>query len=289
MRDRYTKVKLRDDCSLQHDRRYAGCWGCILMYEEIDVAALRSSSPPLANALTELPRTLMDMQALMATLPLLSLTRRGDGHAVLVLPGFLAGDESTAVLRRFLRRRGYAPEPWALGRNTGRPDIIQTRLPERFLEFAQRCGQKISIIGQSLGGVYAREIGRMFPEQVRQVITLGSPFATRHGTSTVPIVRRLFEQQSGMTVEAMRALIDSMDPHVSPPVPLTAIYSRGDGVVNWRVCREHEEDHITENIEVCGSHCGMAFNPLIYRIVADRLAQPEDDWQPMGRRLRRRS
>lgn len=250
------------------------------MYEEIDVAELRASAPPLVNALTELPRTLFDLQKLLISVPLLQFAPRGDGHAVMVLPGFLAGDESTAVFRRFLRRRGYAPERWGLGRNTGRAEIVQRLLPERFNAFAERCGQKVSLVGQSLGGVYARELARMFPEQVRQVITLGSPFATQHGTSTVPIVRRLFEKQSGMTVEAMRKLLESMDPHVSPPVPLTAIFSRGDGVVNWRVCKEAEEDAITQNIEVCGSHCGMAFNPTIYGIVADRLAQAEDDWQP---------
>ncbi len=258
------------------------------MYEEIDVASVRASAPPLINALTELPRTLVDMQTLLAAYPLLSLSPRGDGHSVMVLPGFLAGDESTAILRRFLRRIGYQPEPWELGRNTGRPEIVQRLLPERFEDFAQRTGARVTLIGQSLGGVYARELARMFPESVRQVITLGSPFATVNGTSTVPIVRRLFEQQSGMTVEAMRALLEQLDPHRSPPVPLTAIYSKGDGVVNWRVCKEAIEDQLTQNIEVCGSHCGMAFNPTIYRIVADRLAQPEDDWQqykgPFGSR-----
>jgi len=249
------------------------------MYEEIDVAAWRAGAPPLANALTELPRTLMEMQGLLAALPLLSMARRRDGDPVLLLPGFLAGDESTAVIRRFLTRLGYEPLPWDLGRNTGRAEIMQRLLPERMLDLARSAGRRLSLVGQSLGGVYARELARMYPDHVRQVITLGSPFATRHGTSTVPIVRRLFEQQSGMTVEAMRELLESMDPHVSPPVPMTAIYSRGDGVVNWRVCKEAEEDEMTQNIEVCGSHCGMAFNPLIYRIVADRLAQREDDWQ----------
>ncbi len=95
----------------------------------------------------------------------------------------------------------------------------------------------------------------------------------------MPLVRRMFEQQSGMTVEQMRDLLEEMDPHRSPPLPITAIYSRGDGIVNWRVCLEHEEDKETQNIEVCGSHCGMGFNPVIYYIIADRLAQPEDDWQ----------
>lgn len=250
------------------------------MYEELDVARHRGSSPPAINALTELPRTLVEIQGLAALLPLLTFSQRGDGHPVMVLPGFLAGDDSTAVLRRFLDRLGYQTEGWLLGRNTGRPELMQKVVPERFLDMVRECGQKITLIGQSLGGVYARELGRLYPDHVRQVITLGSPFGTRNGTSTLPLVRRLFERQSGMTVEAMRKLLEDLDPHVSPPVPLTAIYSRGDGVVNWRVCREADEDEITQNIEVCGSHCGMAFNAWIYRIIADRLAQDEDAWQP---------
>ncbi|XOV90412.1 MAG: alpha/beta hydrolase [Pseudomonadota bacterium] len=249
------------------------------MYEELDVVAHRAAAPPLLNAITELPRTLLEFQGLLASLPLLSRLQRGDAHPVLVLPGFLAGDDSTAVLRRFLGTMNYQALPWQLGRNTGQANIMQSKLLDRFESLANQHAEKITIIGQSLGGVYARELARMYPDSVRQVITLGSPFGTRDSGTTLPLVRRLFEQQSGMTIEAMREFLLALDPHVSPPVPVTAIYSKGDGVVNWRVCLEHEEDELTQNIEVCGSHCGMGFNPAIYYIVADRLAQPLQGWQ----------
>jgi pimeloyl-ACP methyl ester carboxylesterase len=252
------------------------------LYEELDVPGHRSAAPPLINALTEVPRTLIEMSGLLASLPLLSTLPRGDGHPVMLLPGFLAGDESTAALRRYLKGMNYEALPWELGRNTGRPEILQVHLIERFQEIQAQYDVPISLIGQSLGGVFARELARIFPEEVRQVITLGSPFGTRHGKSTLPLVRRMFEQQSGMTVEEMRELLEELDPHLSPPVPMTAIYSRGDGIVNWRVCREAEEDSQTENIEVCGSHCGMGFNARIYYIIANRLAQPAGSWQKFG-------
>lgn len=251
------------------------------MYEELDVAEQRSAAPPLVNALTELPRTLLEMSSLVMSMPWLATQPRGDGHKVMVLPGFLAGDESTAVLRRYLDYLGYEALPWKLGRNTGRAEIMQRTLIERFLRECSGAGddEKISLVGQSLGGVFARELARLYPGNVRQVITLGSPFGTRESGTTLPLVQRMFEQQSGMTIEAMRELLMSMDPHVSPPVPITAIYSKGDGVVNWQVCREQEEDGQTQNIEVCGSHCGMGFNPAIYHIIADRLTQSQHDWQ----------
>ncbi len=255
------------------------------MYEELDVVAHRATAPPLLNAITELPRTMLEFQSLLVSLPVLGRLKRGDGHPVLVLPGFLAGDASTAVLRRFLSKMNYQAEPWQLGRNTGRAEIIQSKLLDRFESLANEFSEKITIIGQSLGGVYARELARMYPDSVRQVITLGSPFGTMDSGTTLPLVRRLFEQQSGMTIEAMREFMLALDPHVSPPVPVTAIYSKGDGVVNWRVCREHEEDALTQNIEICGSHCGMGFNPAIYYIIADRLAQPSGDWQKFESKL----
>lgn len=235
--------------------------------------------------MTEFPRTLFEIGSLFAAMPLLAGQRRGDGHPVLVLPGFLAGDESTGILRRYLAHLGYTPLPWGLGRNTGRPELMQSHLPERLRAVASQYGRKITLIGQSLGGVFARELAKLQADTVRQVITLGSPFGTRHGGSAMSLVRHLFEQQSGMSIDAMRKLMLDEASTSSPPVPVTAIYSKGDGIVNWRVCREQVEDHQTQNIEVPGSHCGMAFNPAIYHVVADRLAQPEDDWQKYVSRL----
>ena len=126
---------------------------------------------------------------------------RGDGHRVLVLPGFTAGDESTVVLRRFLARHGYAALPWGLGQNTGSVDL-QERLVDSFIRLTDEHDEKVSIIGQSLGGVYGRELARQFSEHVRQVITLGSPFSSAGPESTYALVGRLFQYISGMSRDA---------------------------------------------------------------------------------------
>ena len=260
------------------------------MYQKLDLPAklssnenLKSRPPSLLNALTEIPRTLLDIGALCLSAPFLASMPRGDGHPVMVLPGFMASDQSTALLRGYLKQLGYDSMGWELGQNSGRFEIIHHILIARFLEAVDDCGDKITLIGQSLGGVYARELARLFPDKVRQVITLGSPFGVVNGTAANPLVRSLFEIQSGLSIEEMREAIFEMDPHKTPPVPLTAIYSKGDGVVNWRVCREAFEDFETDNLEVFGAHCGMGFNAAIYYIIADRLAQPRDDWKKFER------
>lgn len=255
------------------------------LYEELDVAAGHASPPALVNSITEFPRTLFEIGSLFATMPLLAGQPRGDGHPVLVLPGFMASDESTRLLRRYLSHLGYTPLPWGLGRNTGRPELLQFHLPERLASLADQYGRKVSLIGQSLGGVFARELARFHAARVRQVITLGSPFGAQQGGSALALVRRMFERQSGMSIDAMRSWLRDTESTASPPVPLTAIFSKGDGIVNWRVCREPVEDHQTQNIEVIGSHCGMAFNPSIYYVLADRLSQPEEGWQKYSARL----
>lgn len=251
------------------------------MYETLEVDHYRRTPPPLFATLTELPRTLLEISALIPSLPGLSLLPRGDGHPVLLLPGFLAGDESTSLLRNYLKYMGYQPEGWHLGRNTGKPWLLQEGLVDRVTELLDRYGQNLSIIGQSLGGVYAREIAKMFPDSVRQVITLGSPFGAESSRSTMQLVSTLFKRQSGMSVEEMRTYLEEVDTTASPDVPVTAVFSKGDGVVNWRVCREQVEDHQTQNIQVCGSHCGMAFNTLIYAVIATRLSLPADGWEPL--------
>ncbi len=248
------------------------------LYEKLDVARYHARPPPLFQLLTEFPRSLFEMSSLLAALPTLSDMPKGDRHPVLLLPGFMASDSSTLVMRRFLRYMGYEPLPWALGRNTGDQEQFEEKLIARFDRLSKNYHQKISIIGQSLGGVYGRYIAHRFAKHVRQVITLGSPFGAMAASSTNPLVTVLFEQQSGMSVKEMRDKISEIDTGRSPPVPSTAIFSKGDGVVNWRVCRE-DDSYQTESIEVRGSHCGMGFNPLVYYIVLDRLSQPETLWR----------
>ena len=246
------------------------------MYEQLDVEKPRG--PSMMNLASEVPRTLFELSALSMTWPLLRTLPRGDGHSVMVLPGFMAGDESTAVLRKYLSRMGYSPVGWNLGRNTGRFDIMATQLPEMFLQLMEQTEGKVSLIGQSLGGVFARELARLYPQHVRQVISLGSPIRMDKSDAVASIVSQLFERSTGMTPEEMRDALEFFDESSSPPVPMTAIYSKGDGVVHWEGCMEEFEDGTTQNVRVCGSHCGMAFNPSIYHIVADRLAQADNEW-----------
>ena len=256
------------------------------MYEQLDPSRYRTRPPALINTLTEIPRALLELGSLQAMWPSLSVARRGERHPLLLIPGFMAGDGSLAMLKRYLKFLGYHPETWGFGRNTGQPEHLFDHLPEKLSEMARQWGEPISLVGQSLGGVFARELAREFPGHVRQVITLGSPFGARNSAIAMRALTHLFRISSGRTVEEMLQLMRDRELHRSPDVPVTAIYSKGDGVVHWESCMEEDEDHHTQNIQVPGSHCGMAFNGVIYYIIADRLAQDPMDWEHFSWRSR---
>lgn len=217
-----------------------------------------------------------ELGAFFAAAGLLRMAPAGDGHPVLVLPGLAASDLSTRPLRAFLRDRGYHAHGWKQGANHGPRPGVEDRMQQRLAELYERYGRKVSVIGWSLGGIYARELARNAPEQVRSVITLGSPFSGRPRGSNA---WKLFEYVSETKVDRWHVLKDIKTP---PPVPSTAIFSRTDGIVAWRGCMEHQSDH-TENIEVEGSHCGLGHNPVVLYAVADRLAQAEGQWTPFHR------
>ena len=234
--------------------------------------------PSLALFFLEGQRAFLEGLTLVPSQPWLRRAPRGDGHPVLVLPGFTAGDTSTRVLRGFLRERGYAPHPWLLGRNLGIRTGLRKGLEERVEALAARYGRKLSLVGWSLGGIYARELAKRMPAHVRQVVTLGSPFANAGRASNAS---RLFDRLSGRRgADSRSAMSDSL--RRAPDMPSTAIFSKTDGVVHWSACLEPETDH-TENIEVPGSHCGLGFNPLVLYVLADRLSQPEGTWKPFER------
>lgn len=233
-------------------------------------------------ALSEVFRAGLEASTLPLSLPLLlAKAPDGDGHHVLVIPGFLAGDRSTAVLRRFIRRLGYKTIPWQLGRNNG-GQAQHEELIRNFEIMAEEIDEPITIVGQSLGGVYARELARLHPKKVRMVITLGSPFGSLDTNTSHPFLTRMFERMSGMTPEEARIERLTTDPQIAPPVPCTAVYSKTDGIVPWQSCIEHVE-HTNENIEVIGSHIGMGFHPHVLHVISDRLAQKKQNWQPFGR------
>ena len=238
-------------------------------------------APSAFLALTELPRALAEWGSLAFAGPMLARAPRGDGHPVLVLPGFMTSDASTAVLRRFLKRLGYDAHAWELGRNLGPRAIGQEgeKLVARLRAIHAATGEKVSLVGWSLGGIMARLVARRAPDAVRQVITLGSPFA---GSPKASNVWRLYEAATGQRIDDEQTRRQMAEVAKAPDLPTTAIYSRSDGVVAWQNCREQESSQ-TDNIEVRGSHCGLGVNPSVLYAVADRLAQPEDDWRKFDR------
>lgn len=235
-----------------------------------------ASSPPSKRLLLLELRAIWELGAFFSMAPLLQLTPRGDGHAVLVLPGLSASDTSTEPLRAFLTSRGYRSNGWLQGRNRGPRPGVEDKLLERLDGLYQRYGRKVSLIGWSLGGIMARELARRAPDQVRSVITLGSPFA---GEPRASNAWRIYEAESGMRVHEWAEREQARMP---PPVPSTAIYSRSDGIVAWQGCME-QEGPMSENIEIEGSHCGLGHNPLALYAIADRLSQPQGDWKPFER------
>ncbi len=217
-------------------------------------------------------RAPLELGACILSAPLLRQAPLGDGHAVLVFPGLVSGDLTTAVLRNFLVARGYAAYAWEQGINLGpRPGVME-RCLERLQQLRAEHGGAVSVIGWSLGGVYARELAKMAPDDVRCVVTLGTPF-TGHPKATN--AWRVFELASGQKLvdDARLAALKE-----TPPVPTTSIYSRTDGIVAWR-CSVEEETASSENIEVHASHFGIGMNPTALYAIADRLAQPEGKWQ----------
>ncbi len=208
--------------------------------------------------------------------PLLENLRSGDGHPVLVLPGFTAADRSTVPLRSLLRRLGYRTYGWKLGANLGPTPRIVNGLERRFDEIVEReSGRQVSLVGWSLGGIFAREIARNHPELVRQVITLGSPIRMVPGDKSAAsgMWDSLQDLHDPAAVEIMS------EPNRPPlPVPTTSVYTRTDGIVHWRTCLE-AKGPTSENVEVFGSHCGLGFNPAAALVVADRLAQPLGEWR----------
>jgi dienelactone hydrolase len=203
---------------------------------------------------------------------------RGDGHHVLVIPGFLAGAPSTRVLRDVLRRLGYQPHDWRLGYNLGYRPSMTSQLPARLHALRDRGdGRRVSVIGWSAGGIYARELARVFPDDVRTVITMGSPFRGNPQASHAWRLWRLmnpWEKAADIHTAAARSKREQ-----PLEVPTTCIYSKSDGIVAWQCCTSFPAPR-TENVEVHSTHLGYGHNVETLYVIADRLAQPEDRWRP---------
>ena len=217
-------------------------------------------------------RAVTEVAMCLASLPTLATAApRGDGHTVLVLPGFLASDQSTELLRFVLRNLGYNALGWDLGQNLGGLHRMRGRLRDLVAGACGEAGRKVSIVGWSLGGVYARDLALQMPEKIRAVITLGTPFT---GDLRANNVGRLYDIVSGEPAETVSSS-EFAALRGDLPLPTTSVFSRTDGVVSWRTCLV-EKSPCAENIEVLGaSHLGLAANSAVLWAIADRLAQPE--------------
>ena len=244
-------------------------------------------------------RAFLELALLPALYPLLRKTPQGDGHPVLLVPGFTAGDATLVGLSTFLRTRGYHVETWGLGQNTGFKLKFSQALEQKVRFMHHRHQHKVSIVGWSLGGVYAFYTAHLAPECVRSVVSLGSPMRFSVTEYDVPfLINAVYRYVAHpMGPVAHLANVRAKVLRAPPPVPSTCVFSMTDGIVPPEAARiDDTDDAQHENIWVPGSHGGLGFNPAVMWILADRLAQPEGEWRPFDpqgwlgntyRRLRR--
>ncbi len=237
--------------------------------------------PAIAYAIAELPRALLEFASLLPAHIFLGRAPRGDGHPVITLPGYRSDDTAMLAMRRYLTRWGYDPYPWGLGTNLGvgyhRLDY-EERLLDKLERIVRKRGKPATLIGWSQGGVIGREVAKQRPDLVRQIITLGSPIADAPRATTL---FRIFERTSE---EEISNELMSFLREVSTPlndVRCICIYSASDGVVSPEIAQDVVSPNV-ENIRVSSSHLGMTVNPAVLFVIADRLAQPEDDWKPFN-------
>jgi pimeloyl-ACP methyl ester carboxylesterase len=212
----------------------------------------------------------------------------GDGRAVLLLPGFLAGDSTLWLLAKFLRRIGYRPTFSGIAFNSGCARSYQRRMVDAVRHAREQSGRQIAIVGHSRGGHYAKSIAAAWPEDVSHVVCLGTGLDTaldvHRMTGLGAAVSRSLLATPGSNRQTSGCLTDrcacSLQRSYRKPFPatphLTSIYSRGDGLVRWQSCLA---DYAT-CVEVPGSHIGLAFNRHAYRAVAHALAMPAARHEP---------
>lgn len=230
-------------------------------------------------------RWLLEAATLPGALPWLLTAPRGDGHTVLLLPGFMASEVSMIGLEVFLRNRGYDVHHWGFGRNIGFQPKHAKALEQKIRYLHHKTGRKITLIGWSLGGVFALYGTLQAKECVRSVITLGSPISRDlDGQRNIPglllAMYRLVAHPLGAVVHESRPEGKLLAQNHALGVPVSCLYGIGDGVVPPQEATITGDPSMHENIRVPASHIGMGFNPMVYWVVADRLAQAEDNWQP---------
>lgn len=237
--------------------------------------------PHLLYALTEW-RAMFELATLPYAWPWLQFAPRGDGHPVLLLPGFMGDDATMFALKMFLRGRGYDVHTWGLGRNVGLQSRHLKALEEKVRYLHHETGRKVSLVGWSLGGVFALYAAQHATDCVRSIITLGSPVSTdptsAQANSLVISLYRWIAHPHGPHAHGLHPKLKRLRDPLQ--VPISCLYSVGDGVVPPQEATLDGDPARHENIRIPGSHLGLAVNALVLAVVANRLAQPEDGWKP---------
>jgi pimeloyl-ACP methyl ester carboxylesterase len=224
--------------------------------------------PPLSGLFREI-RGFLELPRLMLSFQDLARQPRGRGQPVLLLPGYRAGDGSTAILKTYLHLLGYQVQGWKLGRNSGDVPDLLPRVLKGIDSLVCLTHQPVRLIGWSLGGYLAREAARERPDLVHRVITLGTPVV---GGPKYTVVARWFRRD----MAAIEAEIELRN-QISLRTPVTAIYSRADAVVAWEACIDQNGSEV-EHVEVRTTHVGLGFSPEVYKIIAQRLADEDKSY-----------
>jgi len=211
---------------------------------------------------------------------------KGDGSAVVVIPGFLGTDSYLRDLRSWLARINYNAYLSGIGRNAECLELLVGRLIETIGHARSQTGRPVHLIGHSLGGILARSAAALRPDLVASVITLGSPFRGIRSHPMVlqaaEVVRARITKERGSyrpdcyTGYCTCAAVASLESPFPESIPQTAVYTKQDGIVDWRFCINDDPE---TDCEVIGTHVGLVFNAYVYELIAARLARPG---QPAG-------
>jgi len=250
--------------------------------------------PRLRYSVMELGRVFLEMGSSVALGPVLRRLPRGDGHSIVTVPGFMGADGSTAQLRKFLNRLGYRALPWGLGRNAAEVRAatlddflthrgeVEDRIATRVEEEYHASGGKVTLVGWSLGGLYSVALAHRFPQWIRQVITLGTPFGDPRGTALYNVMARVYDHRVGVDEEMLRRWVDYTYRGGELRVPVLALYSESDGIVGAGIARCEGDPRYVTNMAVMASHVGFPFNPLVFAVIANHLVAQDSRWAICG-------
>ena len=244
--------------------------------------------PRLSHSVMELGRVILEMGSTALLGPILKTLPAGDGHTIMTIPGFMGADGSTSQLRKFLNHRGYNAIPWGLGRNASEvrsqniddflehraqtEDVIAGRIEQEF----NASGGKLTLIGWSLGGLYAVALAHRFPQWVRQAITLGTPYGDPRGTALYSVMGSFYDNE--VDEEALERWVSHTYSGGQLRVPVLALYSESDGIVGAGIAKCQGDPRYVTNMTVMASHVGFPFNPLVFAVIANHLVEPHERW-----------